>query len=57
MESRGYSYFNSFNTKISFDDPKLVYLKSFEMNQQQNYERLSFYIGWMRGMHMCNNGF
>ena len=35
--------------QISFEDPKLVYLVSFEMNRQQTYRGSSSnYLGWVR---------
>ena len=37
------------DTRISFKDPKLVYLlRSFESNQQQLCKESSFCVGWMR---------
>ena len=39
----------SFDIRISFGDHELVYLRSFNMNQQQTYRASSFYVGWMRG--------
>lgn len=34
-----------FDTRIIFDDPKLVYSTSLEMNQQQTCRESSFYVG------------
>ena len=44
------TFFGSFDIIIFFQDPKLVYLGSFEMNWQQPYWVSSFYVGWMIGM-------
>jgi hypothetical protein len=39
-----------FDIKINLKDPKLIYLRSFEMNRQQSYRVSNFYFGWMKCM-------
>ena len=56
MQPRGYFLiFCRFDTGISSKDPDLVYSRLFEMNWRQTYRGLSFYVGWMRGMLVCDN--
>ena len=52
-----WSFFNScFDIQIIFKDSKLVYMKSFEMNQPQKFVGdLSSYIRWMISMYICQN--
>ena len=38
-------YLVDLTSRIGFKDPKLVYPRSFEMNQQQTYRGPSFYVG------------
>ena len=46
MQPVGY-FFDWFETIVTFKDPKKVYFKSFEMNQQQNIGSNPFMLdGW-----------
>ena len=40
--------------KSRFKESKLMWLRSFEMNQQQIYRGSSFYVGWIRGLLVYN---
>ena len=45
-----FTFFSWFGTGVSFEDQKLVYSMSFQMNRQQISRASRSYVGWMRGM-------
>ena len=55
MQLKDYFFEVDFDIGISFKDPKLVCARSFEMNMQQTYRGLEFYVGWMIGTLVYNN--
>ena len=44
MQLIGHFFLSWFDTGISFKDPELIHLKSFEINQSQTYKRSSFFF-------------
>ena len=44
---------SSFDIGIGFKYPKLIYLKSFEMNRQQIYTREPIFLCWLDERYIC----